>query len=105
MLLPPAAFSKTKSDNIRLSNLGDNDVPIFKAEYNDEYQKYKDVALIIEGPEFELDYSYFLIFQCDDLKDLEKGIPLSRLEEEAKSRDLEMEFRVLTRVNCHKIHY
>lgn len=43
--------------------------------------------------------------KCEDLKDLEKGISLSRFEEELGERDPEMEHRLLTRMNCHKIHY
>jgi hypothetical protein len=34
------------------------------------------LPVIIEGPEFDSDYSYFLVDKCDDLKDLEKGITL-----------------------------
>jgi receptor-type tyrosine-protein phosphatase gamma len=44
--------------------------------------------------------------KCEDLKSLEKAIPLSKFEEESlNERDPEMEFRILSRINCHKIHY
>ena len=88
----------------RLSHT-ESDVPVFLSEYNEMYAKFKNVDLIIEGPEFEFDYSYFLIDKCDDLKDLEKGMTLSKFEEELESRDMDMEYRLLTRLNCHKIHY
>lgn len=39
------------------------------------------------------------------MKELEKGMSLSNLESEIDSRDLDMEYRFLTRLNCHKIHY
>lgn len=43
--------------------------------------------------------------KCEELKELERGIPLSRFEDEVNQRDPEMEFRLLTRLNCHKIHF
>lgn len=89
----------------RLSGTNEGDAPIFLDEYNDLYQRFKNVDLVIEGPEFELDYSYFLVNKCNDLKDLEKGMLLSNLDEEIGQRDFEMEYRILTRLNCHKIHY
>jgi hypothetical protein len=30
----------------------------------------------IEGPEFDLDYSYFLVHMCNEMKQIEQGIPL-----------------------------
>lgn len=73
------------------------------------YSKFQSVPVIIEGPSLTKDLSYFLVNDNDDLKDLEKGIPLSHFAEEFKRREtekeLEMEFRVLSRINCHKSHY
>lgn len=60
----------------------EGDAPIFLEEYNELYDKFKHLDFIIEGPEFELDYSYFLIHKCSDLMDLERGITLSKLSEE-----------------------
>lgn len=80
-------------------------MPIFLDEYNDLYSKFKQVELLIEGPEFEQDYSYFLVDKCEDLKDLEKGMNLNNYKKELAERDMEMEYRLLTRMNCHKIHY
>jgi hypothetical protein len=40
------------------------------------------VSLLVEGPEIGQDYSYFLVDKCQDLKDLEKGIPLIAYEAE-----------------------
>jgi hypothetical protein len=85
--------------------MSEPDVPVFLEEYNELYAKFKHVDLLIEGPEFEQDYSYFLVDKCQDLKDLEKGMNLSRYEQELAERDMEMEYRLLTRMNCHKIHY
>ena len=64
------------------STNNDTDTPIFLEEYNELYQKFKNVELLIEGPEFGLDYSYFLVNKCNDLKDLEKGMRLSGLGQE-----------------------
>ena len=63
------------------------------------------MPLIIEGPEIGLDYSYYLVDKCEDLKNLEKGIQLTEFEQKSHERDTEMEFRILMRINCHKIHY
>lgn len=81
------------------------DQPVFLEEYNKLYEKFANVPIIIEGPEYGLDYSYFLVDKCEDIKNLEKGIPLSEFEQLCTSKDPEMEYRVLTRINCHKIHY
>ena len=86
------------------SNL-DNDGPVFLDEYNKLYDSFKTLPLIIEGPELDSDYSYFLVDKCEELKEIEKGISLSNYEQESQERDPEMEFRILTRMNCHKIHY
>ena len=63
------------------------------------------MPLIVEGPEFDNDYSYYLVDKCDELKELERGIVLSSFEQAAAERDIEMEYRILTRINCHKLHY
>lgn len=39
------------------------------------------------------------------MKALEKGIPLANFAEEAQKKDLDMEYRLLTRLNCHKQQY
>lgn len=78
---------------------------MFLDEYNKVYERFKNLPVIIEGPEFDSDYSYFLVDKCEDLKDLEKGITLSNFEVESLERDTEMEHRILMRMNCHKLHY
>lgn len=78
---------------------------MFLDEYTKIYERFKNLPLIVEGPEFDSDYSYFLVDKCEDLKDLEKGIPLTKFEDSLTERDPEMEHRLLTRMNCHKIHY
>ena len=61
--------------------------------------------MIIEGPNPSSDYSYFLVDKCEDLKSLEKGLALARFEAEMAERDPPMEYRLLTRMNCHLLHY
>jgi hypothetical protein len=58
----------------------DGECPIFLEEYNLIYNKFKPLPFLIEGPEFDSDYSYFLVDKCKPLKDLEKGIPLSQFD-------------------------
>lgn len=70
------------------------------------YEKFKPLPIVLEGPEFGTDYSYFLVANNEDLKSLEKSISVRNFEAEVTSeRDPEMEYRILTRINCHKIHY
>lgn len=94
--------------NLKLFNRShnnDTEAPIFLDEYNKVYERFKSLPIVIEGPEFDNDYSYFLVDKCQDLKDLEKGIPIARYEQDFTDRDPEMEFRLLSRMNCHKLHY
>lgn len=60
----------------------DNDAPVYHEEYNKLYEKFKNLPIVIEGPEFDQDYSYFLVDKCEELKELEKGISLCNFEEE-----------------------
>jgi protein tyrosine phosphatase len=46
-----------------------------------------------------------MVNKCDDLKDLEKGMLLKNIAKEIADRDADMEYRLLTRMTCHKIHY
>lgn len=100
-----------KSDKHSIFNIDnlystiDNDGPVFLDDYNKLYDLFKNLPIIIEGPELESDYSYFLIDKCEELKELEKGLSLQNFEAESLERDPEMEFRILSRINCHKIHY
>lgn len=52
----------------------ENDAPVFLEEYNRVYDRFKSLPIVLEGPEFGLDYSYFLIHKCEELKEIEKGI-------------------------------
>jgi hypothetical protein len=90
----------------RLGGGGESkEIPIFLEEYNKMYEKFKFLPIIIEGPEPDQDFSYFMVSKCDDLKDLEKGLNLKTYSKEVLERDAGMEFRILARISCHKIHY
>lgn len=41
-------------------------------------KKYAKQALLIDGPELSHDHSYYLVDECQELKEVEKGIPLSQ---------------------------
>jgi hypothetical protein len=43
------------------TNANEADAPIFLEEYNELYSRFKNVDLLVEGPEFSLDYSYFIV--------------------------------------------
>ncbi len=49
---------------------------------------------IIEGKEPSQDLSYQWVEQNEDIKTIEKGIPILEFEHEASMRNLEMEYRV-----------
>lgn len=70
-----------------MTNPGDAEQPTFLQEYSQLYEKFKTLPLVIEGPEFDTDYSYYLIEKCEELKELEKGVKLSNFESESESRD------------------
>ena len=56
----------------------------------------------IEGPEFSLDLSYFMVNMCPEILSLEIGIPISdNFDQKIKKRDIGMEFRVLERICLH----
>jgi hypothetical protein len=59
------------------------------------YDRFYQLPLLIEGPEFDTDYSYYLVDKCQEMKELEKGIILEGFKEESESREKEMEFRIL----------
>jgi hypothetical protein len=45
-----------------------------KQEKEETNAKYKDFPVIVEGPEFLQDHSFFLMHKNDDIASLEKGI-------------------------------
>ena len=67
----------------------------------DQSKKYVN----IEGPEFSLDFSYFMVNMCPEILSLEVGIPISdNFDQKIKKRDIEMEFRVIERISLHHDH-
>ena len=70
------------------------------------YKQFDSVPVIIEGPEYCLDLTYFLVHNFEDLRNLEQGISVENLASdvaENKERHL-MEFRVLQKMTQHKDH-
>ena len=43
------------------------------------YKDYENDELVVRGPEFSQDLSFWIVHGCTELMDLEKGIPLSEL--------------------------
>jgi len=61
--------------------------------------------VIVEGPEFVQDHSFFLMHKNDDIASLEKGICVEDFDKEKEERVLDMEFRILNRI-CHTmVHF
>jgi protein tyrosine phosphatase len=74
------------------------------AEKLECYQKYKQLPLLVEGPEQDKDLSYYLVDKNEDLQSLEQGILLDDFVKVDKARNFAMEFRILTRMTQHKEH-
>lgn len=73
-----------------------------KEEINKKYEKF---PLIVEGPEFVQDHSFFLMHKNTDIASLEKGICVEDFQKEKDERVLDMEFRILNRI-CHTmVHF
>lgn len=73
-----------------------------KEEINKKYEKF---PVLVEGPEFIQDHSFFLMHKNDDIASLEKGILIEDFEKEKDERILDMEFRILNRI-CHTmVHF
>jgi len=76
-----------------------------KQEKEEINKKYIDFPLIVEGPEFNQDHSFFLMHKNDDIASLEKGILVEDFEKEKEERIFDMEFRILNRI-CHTmVHF
>lgn len=58
------------------------------------YDKFSALPVIIEGPEYTQDYTYFLVDEMRDLFNLEKGLTIEEFQKADQSR-IGMEFRVL----------
>ena len=61
-------------------------------------EKFAHLPVVVEGSLSAKDLSYFLIDNNDDMKGIEKGIPLAEFKEQAAKRDSEMEYRLLCRI-------
>lgn len=70
------------------------------------YEHYSSVPVIINGPEYSLDFTYFLVHQCEDLRNLERPLAISEffnnipIEENSQS----MEFRIIQKITSNKDH-
>lgn len=67
------------------------------------YETFRDTKVILCGPEYNYDFTYYLVHQCPDLMDLERAIliaEITRREEQLQS----MEFRVIQKICCNKDH-
>lgn len=76
-----------------------------KQEKEEINKKYDCFPLIVEGPEFLQDHSFFLMHKNDDIASLERGILVDEFDKEKDERAMDMEFRILNRI-CHTmVHF
>ena len=60
---------------------------------------------VIEGPLSGNDTSYkFFYTQCEDLKEIEKGIPIHEFSEQLTRRNVDMEFTLMGKITMTKRH-
>lgn len=59
------------------------------------YRRFVDYPVRIEGPEFSMDYTYYLIDKMPDLTNLERGIPLQNFIAKTSLKKMDIEFRTL----------
>jgi len=62
------------------------------------YTQFRKVPVIVEGPEFMQDLTYFLVHGQPDLRSFEKGILLEDFSDMLKKRNISLEFRVMQRM-------
>ncbi|CAI2370207.1 unnamed protein product [Moneuplotes crassus] len=113
-----SSSSSSSSDDFNVFNdtITNNTAPqsvagteAFEDEHKQEKQeinaKYEHFPLIVEGPEFNKDHSFFLMHKNADIASLEKAILAEDFDKEREERLLDMEFRILNRV-CHTmVHF
>lgn len=68
------------------------------------YSAFEKHLVRIEGPEFNRDFTYYLVHKMPDLKNLEKGIHLSQFNGSLVIKRIELEFRTLQKMCFHKDH-
>lgn len=71
------------------------------------YKEYANVPIMILGPEFDTDLSFWIVAGCEELMDLEKGINLSDFEQWVATNGHDrpaMEFNLLQKFTQHKDH-
>ena len=60
---------------------------------------------VIEGPSSGRDISYNVYFsECEDLNEIEKGIPAQSFAADIKKRNIELEFRLMRKLTQTKKH-
>ncbi len=59
---------------------------------------------MIEGPEPSRDLSYMWVLKYENVREIEKGVPLDEFQASMESRDLETEFRLVRKLTETKEH-
>lgn len=59
---------------------------------------------MVEGPEPSGDLSYKWVLKYENVKDIEKGVPLALFEQSMRCREFDAEFRLLRKLTETKEH-
>ena len=68
------------------------------------YSLFDTHPVRIEGPEFNRDFTYYLVHKMPDLRNFEKGILLDKFSERLNQEHIALEFRTLQKMCFHKDH-
>lgn len=68
------------------------------------YRNFESHPVRVEGPEFNRDFTYYLVDKMPDLNNFERGIPLDKFKSFLNQKRIELEFRTLQKMCFHKDH-
>lgn len=70
------------------------------------YELFSQHPVIISGPEYSLDFTYWLVHNFEDLRNLERPITISEFIKEVPVEEnrQSMEFRIIQKISSHKDH-
>jgi len=68
------------------------------------HQHPSQPQVLIEGPEPSGDLSYKWVLKYENVKEIEKGVPLPLFEQSISLRELDQEFRLLRKLTETKEH-
>ena len=106
-------FDRASEDNdenanaamMNTNDAGESIKPILATPSNTRcYSAFDQFPVRVEGPEFNRDFTYYLVDKMPDLKIFEKGIKVDQFNRSLNTKRIELEFRTLQKMCFHKDH-